>query len=215
MLHPRSIAAAASWFSSFAALLVALVPSSARAERIDSIVLVPETRFHRSFAAGESICPRSTDLLLAHGFAASGNHSEIVLRAGLRLFEGRPAPPSVPIAIAWQVVPFDLTVSPLVGVEFGGALSRAWPDPFLPGRVTWGWTWSLRALAGVQVGLWRWIALRAFADAEWNQVFTTAPGLSVPGSGWGWGLGLSFRPGVPQHTLVEMLTTGRDFPGDL
>jgi len=198
------------------ALLLSSLPcAQARAERFDAFVLVPEVRQHHSFASGEGIAPETTDLVLAHGFGASGNHSELIARAGLRLTAGRLEPVAIPVALSWQVVPSDWVVAPLLGLEFGGAVSRAYADPFKRGEITWGWAWSLRGLLGAQVSIWKWVGVRVFVDADWNQVFSAAPGLATPGSGWGWGLGLSFRRGLPRHTLVDMLTEGSGLPGDL
>lgn len=188
-------------------------PSAARAERFDTLALGPELRLRERARADQ--LPRY-ELALPHGLRAP--HGELVARFGVVL-PTRGEALAFPLTVGMRYTPFDWRVRPLLGVDVGGyfvvdrATRPASDESDVAGTQRSEWSWSTRALAGVQIQLASFAALRLYADAQWTEIPEDARHRDDVASGFGAGCELSVALPPPRLALLDTLLDGTHAPG--
>ena len=121
-----------------------LQPSSARAERLERLLLGAELRVRPSEGVLEQ--PRY-ELTLPHGLSSA--HADLLARVGVVLAD-RAGVLAFPITLGMRWTPLDSWLRPLLGVDLGGYFSQSRGERAQGAPSGLDWTWSARALAGAE-----------------------------------------------------------------
>jgi hypothetical protein len=149
------------------------------------------------------------ELTLPHGLSSA--HADLLARVGVVLAD-RSGVLAFPITLGMRWTPLDFWLRPLLGVDMGGYFSQSRGERAQGAPSGLDWTWSARALAGVEVRLGSLVALRLHADAGWAQTPGAVATRDYVFSGLGAGAEVLFRWKPRSWKLMDMMLHGDHAP---